>query len=187
MPMVVLSKITFMMKLMQKNNKSKGFTLVELLIVIVIIGILAGIGLGSFASTQRKGRDARRKADLDNIVKALESYYNDYGQYPLGDDLIEGCGAGADCAWGDEWQDANGTYYMVQIPEDPADGYLYFYNSADGSDFQIYSRLENLQDMDIPKDVDDNPLEYQGTVCTINAGLCNYGVSSTNSSLATPI
>ena len=50
-----------------------GFTLIELLVVITIIGILAGIGLNSFQSSQKKSRDATRKSDLRQISHALEA------------------------------------------------------------------------------------------------------------------
>ncbi len=164
------------------RSKSAGFTLIELLVVIVIIGILSGLGLGSFMSSQQKARDARRKGDLDNISKALELYYNDKGVYPVGDGVIEGCASAAPCQWGDEWQDDNGTFYMVQLPSDPSGGYNYHYVSA-GADFQIYARLENLKDGSIPTDGGGNPLGYTGTVCTVEGSECNYGVSSTNSTL----
>jgi prepilin-type N-terminal cleavage/methylation domain-containing protein len=59
------------------NRKSKGFTLIELLVVITIIGILATFIVASFTSAQRKGRDARRKSDLDAVKKALELVKND--------------------------------------------------------------------------------------------------------------
>src|SRR3990167_11030107 len=54
------------------QSKSKGFTLIELLVVIAIIGILASFAIASFTSAQAKGRDSRRKADLDAVSKALE-------------------------------------------------------------------------------------------------------------------
>ena len=60
----------------------KGFTLVELLVVISIISILAVIALGGFQSTQRKERDGQRKSDLKQIANALEVVYYDHGRYP---------------------------------------------------------------------------------------------------------
>lgn len=53
-----------------------GFTLIELLVVISIIVILITMGMTSFTTAQRKGRDAKRKADLREIKNALEQYYS---------------------------------------------------------------------------------------------------------------
>jgi prepilin-type N-terminal cleavage/methylation domain-containing protein len=62
--------------------KSNGFTIVELLIVIVVIGILAAISLVAYNGVQVRARDADRKQDVKTIVKALEMYYTDRGHYP---------------------------------------------------------------------------------------------------------
>lgn len=64
-----------------KKSKS-GFTLVELLVVIVVIGILAGITIVSYNGVQSRSRDARRKTDIANIAKAMEIYYGDNARYP---------------------------------------------------------------------------------------------------------
>lgn len=69
------------------KRKFKGFTLIELLVVIAIIGILATIIVASFTSAQARGRDTRRKADVDAIKKALELFKNDStggAFYPIG-------------------------------------------------------------------------------------------------------
>lgn len=61
----------------------KGFTLVELIIVIMIIAILSVIGMAFYGNTQRNARDSKRKADIDAISKALEANYNSAStQYP---------------------------------------------------------------------------------------------------------
>lgn len=68
--------------------KSKsGFTLVELIIVIAILGMMGTIAIGTFNSLgiQGKGQDARRKKDLSRIKVALEEYYNDNKCYPSAD------------------------------------------------------------------------------------------------------
>ncbi|GIK84515.1 MAG: hypothetical protein BroJett025_11370 [Patescibacteria group bacterium] len=173
----------------RKTNKQHGFTMIELLVVIVILGILSVIGLGSFSSSQMKARDSRRKTDLRAISDALEVYYNDFGSYPLsdGDGTMLGCGAAAAeaCTQGTIWQNAdNDTTYMVQIPEDPNGG-RYYYISSDGTYFQIYAHLENDQDRDVPLDVNGDPGFYSNPEADSGSnacvtGDCNYGRSSTN-------
>lgn len=64
------------------NRKAKGFTLIEILIVITIIGILATVGLYSFDNARQKARDSKRKQDLQTIKTALVLYYQDFRQYP---------------------------------------------------------------------------------------------------------
>jgi general secretion pathway protein G len=163
----------------RKNTSQAGFTLIEILVVMVIIGIVAAIGFGSFQSSQVKGRDASRKSDLGQISKALETYYNDKGQYPIdAAGLISGCGGGGTCEWGDAFTDENGTNYMIEIPADPRTNMNYYYSSSDGTSYQIYAMLENDLDRDIQVDVSDNKLEYSGLDC--GAGNCNYGIASPN-------
>lgn len=61
----------------------KGFTLVELLVVISIIAVLSVIGITIFSSTQKEARNSRRRSDIDAIAKAMEVNYNgSTGQYP---------------------------------------------------------------------------------------------------------
>ena len=63
-------------------KKQEGFTLLELLIVIVIIGILAVLIVPNLTAGPQRARDSQRKSDLRNVKTALETYFNDNNQYP---------------------------------------------------------------------------------------------------------
>lgn len=74
----------------------RGFTVLELLVVISIIGLLSGVILSSLDITRKKARDARRLSDMNQIVLALDLYYNDNGRYPspVSDTICSGWDAG---------------------------------------------------------------------------------------------
>lgn len=65
------------------RQQESGFTLIELLVVLSIIAFIASSGLFATASASVKARDARRKADIAQLQKALELYYNTNGAYPI--------------------------------------------------------------------------------------------------------
>lgn len=66
-------------------KRNKGFTLLELLVVIGIIAVLVGTLSVSYSAAQKRGRDSRRRSDMKAVQESLEQYYveNSYA-YPSG-------------------------------------------------------------------------------------------------------
>ena len=65
-----------------KQRKEQGFTIVELLIVIVVIGILAGLVITTYNGIQQKARNTERQTDLKAVQGQLEAYFAQKGYYP---------------------------------------------------------------------------------------------------------
>lgn len=67
---------------MTLKRNQQGFTIVELLIVIVVIGILAALVITTFTGIQQKARDTERETDIKAIHGQVEAYYAQNGKYP---------------------------------------------------------------------------------------------------------
>ncbi len=104
--------------LVSTGKSARGFTLIELLVVIAIIGILSSVVLASLNSARKKGRDARRIADIKQLQLALELSYDANNTYPLAINTASVITPG----------------YISTIPTDPsgsaASPISYFYASA---------------------------------------------------------
>ena len=113
-----------------KINTKTGFTIVELLIVIVVIGILAAITIVAFNGVQARAKDSTRSNDLTAIQKALELYKTDNGTYP-------NATANPGTSGWEVSTDVAGTFiealkpYMNTVPTDPvntsATAYWYYF------------------------------------------------------------
>jgi general secretion pathway protein G len=71
-----------MVKLMNTGFREKGFTLIELIIVITLIGILVGLGLPQFKNATKRTRETALKENLHTLRTLINQYLVDKGQYP---------------------------------------------------------------------------------------------------------
>lgn len=98
-----------------KFKSNTGFTLVELLVAIAIVGILSAIVLLNIADQRSKVRDAERMHDLEQIAAALALYYADNGHYPIFNYNIGGVNSRQAAMW-----DTFDTYLKdIILPVDP--------------------------------------------------------------------
>ncbi len=119
----------------------KGFTLIELMVVVLIVGLLSGLVVVNVNNSRVAARDARRIADLGTISSALAAFYADTHDYPLTQAALSA---------------APFNTYLVRVPQDPggttptgcvALGYLYSYSA--GPNYRLASTLEAHRDGDV--------------------------------------
>lgn len=126
-----------------------GFTIVELLIVIVVIGVLAAITTVAYNGISERARFASMRSDLSNMHKMVQLYYSDKGNYPITRNSGTGCDAGYWCGYGqatnDDFIPGIVPAYASRLPKLPSgEGGAYLYKSIDGSDYKLIRYKTNL-------------------------------------------
>jgi len=122
-----------------KRSIKSGFTIVELLIVVVVIGILSAVTLVTFNGVQDRARFTTAKSDLATINKAILAFYAEKGHYPF---PTSGC-TYSWCGW-DQTTDPfipglSPAYIskLAQLPTSNASNDTYLYRSDDGKNYQL--------------------------------------------------
>lgn len=119
-------------------NKSKGFTLIELMLVVIIIGILVSMVVPRIAGRSKQARVAAAKADINaNVATALDMYELDNGSYPSTEQGLKALTTKPDIApIPDNW---NGPY-VKKIPLDPWERpYVYKSPGVHNQDYDLSS------------------------------------------------
>lgn len=121
----------------------KGFTLIEMIVVITIIAVLSSISFLSYSTVQRNARDTKRQSDLKVIQSALEQYRADQSYYPL------------TLSFDSSLTSPTGSkIYLNRIPNDPVSVVSYDYEpypvgctnasaAANCSGYCLYAKVEN--------------------------------------------
>lgn len=136
-----------------KRRKRAGMTLMELLIVVSLLLIIITAGFTNYITQVKRSRDARRKADLEQIRAALEMYRADNGQYVSAVAWIRITGSDALSTA------LQGGNYISAVPVDPIDNasdnsdpctdetiYRYNYISVDSGQGYVLTAIMNIEE-----------------------------------------
>jgi len=118
-------------------KKQKGFTLIEILVVVSIIGILASIVLIGVNDARQKARDARRVSDLYQISQAIEMYNNATGKYP--ENLTSNLS----------------SYFPKGLPKDPNPNNNYDYIRDNSKCYILRAKLDRSNKDVLKRDLDN--------------------------------
>lgn len=106
-------------------RKHRGFTVIEVIIVLSLVVFLLLLAFSSLRGLQQKSRDAKRKADISDFVGAVNSYQLDFGKGPS------------------SWNELTQNDYLLELPTDPVNSGRYVYefrNSAPAPNNGGYAR-----------------------------------------------
>lgn len=134
--MICVSTLPPLMVVSHKHSRrlSSGFTLLELLVVMLIIGLLAGYVAPRYFAQIGKSEVKAAKAQIDALEKALDQYRLDVGRYPSSEQGLDALMARP--ADESRWQ---GPYLKKAVPMDPW-GHPYQYKSpGEHGEFDLYS------------------------------------------------
>ncbi len=136
-----------------RTQQKKGFTLVELLIVIAIIGLLATLAIVSLTAAQQRARDTKRVADLKAIQTSLELYWNENASYPA---LV----APALDTWAE--LSTSLSSFIGSLPKppqdpDPNEVYVYLLDGSTNDEYYLGATIENVNHQALTQDIDGTP------------------------------
>jgi general secretion pathway protein G len=119
----------------RRHGGARGFTLMEMLIVILIIAILASLIVPNLLGKADEAKVAKAKADVSTLASVLMTYRIDNGKYPTTEEGLDALQHQPSDA--PNWK---GPYSMKDIPLDPwGNPYVYQSPGPDGEDFLITS------------------------------------------------
>lgn len=116
--------------MMKKSSSSRGFTLVELLVVMAIMAVLIGISVAGLGYAMRRSRNISRQSAMANLDRALEAYYSDNQNYPLETEA----GTLTDLIDGEDWL----FPYLEGSWEAPGNTQVFYHSEQSGSNASGY-------------------------------------------------
>lgn len=118
--------------------RQAGFTYLEILIVLLVIGVILSISVASYSNLHSNSLDQRRKTDIEEVRSALEQYRSVNGAYPT-PNLTQGL------AFGSAGLTDGTNVYMQKIPQDPQAPKRQYYYTTASDDYTLAAQLNTAE------------------------------------------
>lgn len=143
--------------------KHRGFSLVEVLVVVAIVALLSAMAISAIDQAGQDARDARRIADINSIALAMDQYFIDRGRYVSEQAYDTSRGSGASLSsvspgtdWGSPVTQLESGGYISDLPIDPLNSTQYYYsneplnsgptyNIGENDNYCLVARLESIR------------------------------------------
>lgn len=154
-------------KLNNSVKPNRGFTLIEILVVLTVVGVLSGLMFTTTVAIQRRSRDERRLADLSSLKAALQRYHVDQGFYPADHQVNSSPGLNLSALKGNQFNsnignpepEANPEVYLQSLPSDPLSNQDYCYVAFSS----FYQKTETLFNT---RTCDNSSVGENNQICT---------------------
>jgi len=128
-----MKRILYLLQIEQERDSQRGFSLIELLIVMVILGLLASLVGPKMFGKLGMAKQKTAKTQIEMLMTAMDSYRLDVGSYPSSQ---EGLDALAENTGSDKW---DGPYLQKGVPKDPWDNDYQYSNPGEHGEIDIFS------------------------------------------------
>lgn len=143
-------------------QRSRGFTLIEIAVVVTVIALLASIVIVSFNQVQKRSRDDMRTVQVTALKTALDRYYNDNGEYPV-------CpgGPNSECSASQYLTPILVPTYTSSVPDQPNNQPYAYVRGTPGDSYGIFVNYEVLSACKTGRNMSATWYGGWGNVCSL--------------------
>lgn len=131
-------------KIRQLMKNQQGFTLIELMVVVIILGILAAIAIPRYMNKKQDAIDARKAADIKVLQNAVDMYYFDNGEYPEANTAANPPET--------DFHPLVAEKYLQDMPSDPIKGDSKYYIIDDDGKVTYGDATEPVESPELPEE-----------------------------------
>ena len=122
-------------------NRPRGFTIIEVLVVVTVLGVLVAIAFFAFSKVQKDSRDSTRQGNVATIAEALEKYYRENGEYPSVRSLVNNYAGNTGTVVAAKLKI---TTDALKMPKMPAGATNALYSGSLTNDYIVYTASDSV-------------------------------------------